>query len=56
MSPTGRLQDSFAVRPGKQMMRRSGDNWDIGHACFLNSTEKHIKLTLTSYSRHYNEL
>ena len=23
---------------------------DVGHKCFLNSTEKHIKLTLTGYS------
>ena len=23
---------------------------DVGHICFLNSTQKHIKLTLTSYS------
>ena len=24
---------------------------DVGHTCFLNSTQKHIKLTLTGYSR-----
>ena len=27
----------------------SGRPWDIGHAYFLNSTQKHIKLTLTGY-------
>ena len=27
---------------------------DVGHMCFLNSTQKHI--TLTGYSRLYNEL
>ena len=29
---------------------------DVGHICFLNSTHKHIKLTLTGYSRLYSEL
>ena len=29
---------------------------DVGHICFLNSTQKHIKLTLTGYSRIYSEL
>ena len=24
---------------------------DVGHICFLNSTQKHIKSTLTSYSK-----
>ena len=28
----------------------------VGHTCFLNSTQKDIKLTLTGYSRLYNEL
>ena len=27
-----------------------------GHTCFLNPTQKHIKLTLTSYSILYGEL
>ena len=43
--------------PGDQMMGRSGDvRGDFGHTCFLNSTRKHIKLTLTGYSRLYREL
>ena len=29
---------------------------DIGHTCFLNPTQKHIKLTLTGYSRLYSEI
>ena len=29
---------------------------DVGLLCFLNSTRKHIKLTLTGYSRLYSEL
>ena len=29
---------------------------DVGHTCFLNSAQKDIKLTLTGYSRLYNEL
>ena len=29
---------------------------DLGHTCFLNSTQKHIKLNLTGYSRLYSEL
>ena len=28
---------------------------DVGHTCFLNPTQKHIKLTLTGYSRLHNE-
>ena len=28
-----------------------GNPRDVGQTCFLNSTHKHIKLTLTSYSR-----
>ena len=27
-----------------------GRSRDVGHICFLNLTEKHIKLTLTGYS------
>ena len=34
----------------------SGRLRDVGHICFLNSTQKHIKLTLTGYSRLYSEL
>ena len=29
---------------------------DVGHTCLSNSTLKHIKLTLTGYSRLYSEL
>ena len=29
---------------------------DVSHACFLNSGQKHFKLTLTGYLRFYNEL
>ena len=29
---------------------------DVGHVCFLNLTQKYIKLTLTGYSRLYSEL
>ena len=50
----GRLRDSVVGRPGDQMMGHSGDV-HVGHTCFLNSTHKYIKLTLTGYSRLYNE-
>ena len=33
-----------------------GQPWDVVHAGFLNSTKKHIKLTLGGYSRLYSEL
>ena len=42
---TGRLRDQFPGRPGDQRTGRSGDSAE----CFLNSTQKHIKLTLTSF-------
>ena len=29
---------------------------DVGHICFQNSTQNHIKLTSTGYSRLYSEL
>ena len=29
---------------------------DVGLICFLNSTQKHIKLILTGYSRLYSKL
>ena len=45
----GRLQDLVTGRPGDQMMGHS--RGDVGQTCFLNSTHKHIKLTLTGYSR-----
>ena len=28
---------------------------DVGYTFFLNSSQKHIKLTLTSYSKFYTE-
>ena len=48
---TGRLRDSVTGRLGNQMMGRSGDvrGTSIKHV-FLNSTHKHIKLTLTDYA------
>ena len=42
-----RLWDPVVRRPGDEMMGRSGN---VGHTCFLSSTQKHIKLTLASYS------
>ena len=42
---TGRLWDPFPGRPGDQRTGRSGDSAE----CFLNSTQKHIKLNLTSF-------
>ena len=57
---TGRLRDPVARRPEDQMMGRSGDvlGTSAGRPSymFLNSTHKHIKLTLTGYSRLYSEL
>ena len=48
---TGCLQDPVARRRGDQMMARSGDVRGTSVTYFLlNSTEKHIKLTLTDYS------
>ena len=29
---------------------------DVSHTCFLDSTQKHISLALTGYSRLYSEL
>ena len=45
---TGLLRNPVTERPRDQMMGRSGA---VGHICFLNSTHKHIKPTLTGYSR-----
>ena len=50
---TGRLRDPVAGCPGNQMM---GCFVDVGYVSFLNSTQKHIELTLTGYSRLYSEL
>ena len=39
-------------RPRYGTSRRPNDGpWDVGYICFLNSTQKYIKLTLTGYSR-----
>ena len=54
---TGRLRNPVAACPGDQMMGRSGDvdGTSVIHV-FLNPTQKHIKLTLTGYSRLHSEL
>ena len=53
---TGCLRDPVAGTPGDQIMGRSGDvrGTSVMHV-FLSSTHKHIKLTLTGYSRLYSE-
>ena len=53
----GRLRDQVGGRLVDQMMGRSGDvsGTSVIHV-FLNSSQKHIKLTLTGYSRLYREL
>ena len=52
----GRLRDPVAGRPWHQMMGRSTDvRGTSAILVFLNSTYKHIKLTLTGYSRLYRE-
>ena len=53
---TGRLRDPVARRPGDQMMGRSGDVRGRSVINILNSTRKHIKITLTGYSRLYSEM
>ena len=51
---TGSLCDPAARLPRKKMM---GTLWgrlrDVGHTCFLNSTHKHIKLTLKGYYTYF---
>ena len=54
-SKWGRPQDPVAGR-GPNDGTFWGRPQDVGYACFLNSTHKHIKCTLTSYSRHNSEL
>ena len=53
---TGRVRDPVTGRPGDQMMGRSwGRPRDVGHICFLNSTQKHIKGTLMQICKsHYS--
>ena len=66
---TGRVRDPVTGRPGDQMIGRSwGRPRDVGHICFLNSTQKHVKLTLNylkvtqvnyysaKFSYHYSNL
>ena len=66
---TGRVRDPVTGRPGYQMMGRSWERpRDVGHICFLNSTQKHVKLTLNylkvtqvnyysaKFSYHYSNL
>ena len=54
---TACLWDPVAGRPGDQMKRRSGDIRGASVIyIFLNSTQKHIKVTLTGYLRLYSEL
>ena len=55
-SKWGCLQDVVA---GRLRGANDGTFWgslrDVGHTCFLNSSQKHFKLTFTSYSRLYSE-
>ena len=56
-SKWGRLWDPVVGHPEDQMIGRAGDvpEPSVIHV-FLNSTQKHIKPTLTGYSRLYIEL
>ena len=57
VTATGRLRDPVAGHPWDQMIGRFGDVHGTSVIyVFLNSTQKHIKLTLTGYSRLYSEL
>ena len=59
-SKWGRPQDVYGTKLQMSPGPNDGTFWgrprDVGHICFLNSTQKHIKLTLTGYSRLYSEL
>ena len=50
---------SLRTSCGKSRGPNDGTFWgrprDVSDTCFLNSTHKHIKLTLTGYSRFYSE-
>ena len=53
----GPLRDSVVGRFGDQMMGRSGDvRGTLVIHVFLSSAHRHIKLTLTGYSRLCSEL
>ena len=49
----GRPRNPVAGHPEDQIMGRLGD---VCHIRSLNSTQKHIKLTLSGYSRLNSEL
>ena len=53
-SKWGRPRDIYRAQLREVLGTNDWTFWggprDIGHICFLNSTEKHIKLTLTGYS------
>ena len=53
---TGSLRDPFAEHPGDQMMGSFRDVRGTSVIHVLNSAQKHIKLTLTSYSKLYSKL
>ena len=59
-SKYGRPQDVYGTQlrdvPGTKWWDVLGKSRAVGHACFLNSTQKHIKIPLASYSRLYSEL
>ena len=52
----GYLGGPVIGRPGDYMMGCSADVRDVGHTCFLNSSQKNIRLTLAGYSRLYGKL
>ena len=56
----GRPRDVYATSCRASREPNDGMFWgrprDIGHICFENSIQKHIKLTLTGYLRLYSEL
>ena len=49
-----RPQDVYGTQlrdvPGTKLWNVLGHPWDVGDTCFLNSIQKHIKLTLVGYS------
>ena len=54
---TGRLREPVTGYPENQMIGGSGN---VRGTCvidvFFNSTQKHVKITFTNYSRLYSEL
>ena len=55
-SKGGRPRDAYGTSWGPNDGTFWGRPRDVGHIYFLNSTQKHIKLTLTGYSRLYSKL